>query len=352
MIGNHDRRVIIVGGGIAGLAVARLLSENGLPFTLVERSDKLGGHTKDWACMAVDECKNCFCCLVFDYEDTVASCRNSEILVGYELSSVVSSDSGIQRVKVRQVDSGAEQEIQASALVLAIGFDTFDPVDKGFWGYGQIDGVLTLADLNHIIRSNDLGKLSPVPEGALDVAFFQCIGSRDKSIGANYCSQYCCGSAIRAALKLIHEVPGCNVSIFYIDLQLPGKTTRDLMEEAQEKGVRFLQGVPGEIRPLQEGGLQVISEIDGQNVAERFDRIVLSVGQRPSASAAAISKILGAPLNEFGFFETRTLFDAVRSPANGVYIAGSCSSPASIPDVAVSAGTVVSAIIADIEKAS
>jgi heterodisulfide reductase subunit A2 len=352
MIENDDRRVIIVGGGIAGLAVARLLSENGLPFTLVEKSYELGGHTKNWACMAGDECKNCFCCLVLDYEDSVASCHNSEILLGYELASVINSDSGIQQVKVRQLDTGVEHEIQASALVLAIGFDTFDPVDKGFWGYGQIGGVLTLADLNQIIRSNDLCKLSPVHEAPLKVAFFQCVGSRDKSIGANYCSQYCCGTAIRAALKLIHEVPGCNVSIFYIDLQLPGKTTPALMDEAQAKGVRFLQGVPGEIQPLQEGKLHVISEIDGQTVAEEFDLIVLSVGQRPSASAAVVSKISGAPLNEFGFFETCTLFDAVRSPANGVYIAGSCSSPASIQDVAINAGNVVSAVIADTVKAS
>jgi heterodisulfide reductase subunit A2 len=352
MPGSEEKRVIILGGGVAGLAVARLLSQNNLAFSLIEKTDRLGGHAKQWACMATDECKSCGCCMVYDYEDTVASSSRSEILTEHELAEVIGSEYGIQGVKVQNIKSGAVKIINASSMVIACGFETFDPADKGFWGYGRIEGVITLPDLNRALRSNHLGKSFPDAESQLDIAFFQCVGSRDKSIGADYCSQYCCEAAIRAALKLAHKLPKARISIFYIDLQLAGKTAPALFDEALKKGIRFVQGVPGEILPLKEGGLQIITEIDGQNVVERFDQIALSVGQRPPASAAMISSLTKVPLNKFGFFQTQSDLDTARSVVPGVYLAGSCSGPGSISDISISAGKVASAIIADMKKAN
>jgi len=352
MPASEEKRVIILGGGIAGLAVARLLSQNNLTFSLIEKSDRLGGHVKQWACMATDECKNCGCCMVYDYEDTVASSSRSEILTQHELSEVISSEYGIQGVKVQNIRSGAEKIINACAMVIACGFETFDPVDKGFWGYGRIDGVITLPDLYRALRSNHFEKSFPDGESELDFAFFQCVGSRDKTIGANYCSQYCCEAAIRAALKLAHKLPRARITIFYIDLQLAGKTAPTLLDEALEKGIRFVQGVPGEILPLKEGGLQIITEIDGENVVERFDQIALSVGQRPPASATTLSSLTKVPLNEFGFFQTQSELETARSGVPGVYLAGTCSGPGSISDISTSAGKVASAIIADMKKAN
>lgn len=352
MPASEEKRVVILGGGIAGLAVARLLSRNNLAFSLVEKSDRLGGHVKQWACMATDECKSCGCCMVYDYEDTVASSSRSEILTEHELSEVISSEYGIHGVKVQNIRSGAEKIINASAMVIACGFETFDPVDKGFWGYGRIEGVITLPDLNRALRSNHLEKSFPDGESELDIAFFQCVGSHDKTIGADYCSRSCCEAAIRAALKLAHKLPKARITIFYIDLQLAGKTAPTLLDEALEKGIRFVQGVPGEILPLKEGGLQIITEIDGKNVVERFDQIALCVGQRPPASATMISSLTKVPLNEFGFFQTQSDLDTARSVVQGIYLAGSCSGPGSISDISISAGKVASAIIADMKKAN
>lgn len=183
MPASEEKRVVILGGGIAGLAVARLLSRNNLAFSLVEKSDRLGGHVKQWACMATDECKSCGCCMVYDYEDTVASSSRSEILTEHELSEVISSEYGIHGVKVQNIRSGAEKIINASAMVIACGFETFDPVDKGFWGYGRIEGVITLPDLNRALRSNHLEKSFPDGESELDIAFFQCVGLRQNHWG-------------------------------------------------------------------------------------------------------------------------------------------------------------------------
>ena len=187
MSDHNNGQVVIVGGGIAGLATAKLLSENGIPFAIVERSYKLGGHTKDWACMATDNCNRCHSCAVFDYEDFVTSSPHGEILLRHELFSVTRSTSGLRSVGIRCVDSGAERELPATALVLAVGFEPFDPIEKGFWGYGTVEGVMTLSDLNRLMRLDDLNKLRPDNGGPLNLAFFQCVGSRDKTIGADYC---------------------------------------------------------------------------------------------------------------------------------------------------------------------
>ena len=351
MLTSDERKILVVGGGLAGLAVGKLLSENRIPFALVEKTDKLGGHSQNWACMATEGCLSCQACLVFDYQDEVASSQVGQIYLGHELSHVERSSEGFKKARIRNIKNGQETELEIYSIVIAVGFDIFDPGGKSFWGYGQIDGIMTLADLNSMMRLGEIEKLNPGRKDIVDLAFFQCVGSRDRSIGCNYCSQYCCGAAIRAALKLIHEIREIRCSIFYIDLQLPGKTLPSLLKEARAKGVRFLQGVPGEVWVAKEGKLKVFTEVDGINVVEEFDRIILSVGQQPSSSAARISDITGAPLNVFGFFETRSLTDSARAVVEGIYIAGSCSGPATMSDSVLSAGRVVSAIIADMNEA-
>ncbi|MGC8659596.1 MAG: FAD-dependent oxidoreductase [Desulfomonilaceae bacterium] len=344
------KQVIIVGGGIGGLATAKLLSEQNIPFTLVEKSARLGGHTKDWACMATEVCNSCSCCSVFDFEDFVASSRGSRILIRHELSGVIRSDAGISAVKLQDLDSGTEREIPASSVVIAVGFEPFDPSEKGFWGYGMHRGVMTLVELNNFMRLNEFHQLRRPDGSPANLAFFQCVGSRDKSIGSNYCSQYCCSAAIRAALRCLYEYPDTTISIFYIDLQISGKTGQLLIDEAQKKGVRFVQGVPGEILPLEDGRLQVISQREGSNYTEYFDQVVLSVGQRPAPSNNKISTITGVPLNEFGFLQSKSELDSARTPVSGIYLSGTCSGPATIPDVLLTAGKVVSAILEDTKK--
>ncbi len=351
MLRTDERKIMIIGGGIAGLAVGKSLSDNRIPFVLVEKTDKLGGHSKSWACMATKACLSCHGCLVYDYDDEVSSSQIGQIYLGHELSHVERSSKGIQKVRIRNIQNGDETELEVYSIVIAVGFDVFDPTEKSFWGYGRIDGVMTLADLNILMRLDQTENLNPSQKDSVDLAFFQCVGSRDKSTGCNYCSQYCCGAAIRATLKLIHERPEFHFTIFYIDLQLPGKTLPSLMEEARAKGVSFLQGVPGEISQAEDGKLQVLLEVDGINVAKEFDRIILSVGQQPPSSAALLSHIIGAPLNEFGFFDTGTLADPSRSAVEGVYVVGSCSGPATMEDSVLSAGRVVSAIISDMNEA-
>jgi heterodisulfide reductase subunit A2 len=184
----------------------------------------------------------------------------------------------------------------------------------------------------------------------LSVAFFQCVGSRDAASGGNYCSQYCCEAALRMALKLVHECPGIAVTVFYVDLQVAGKYADDLMARAKRMNVRLRQGIPGEIVQSSENTLDVIVEHQGRNVKESFDRIILSIGQRPPSAMLSLFDRLGIPLNSFGYPESIEVPDNSRTTVPGVYIAGACSGPKGIEQTLEHAGQTSAAIIADLKR--
>ena len=341
--------VIIAGGGIAGLAVAKTLVESGTRCTIVERSPHLGGHVRDWACMATDRCQRCFCCEVEGLIREVRSSDMVEVLTGWEVSAVVPSDGPAKRFSLKETNSGEEVLADASALVLATGFEPYNPAERLLWGHGRLEGVSTLAEVDGLLRKDMLAEFAGDGSG-LDVAFFQCIGSRDAGSGANYCSQYCCKGALRMALKLIHEHPKTTVTLFYIDLQVAGKYADELMEQAKAKNVRLRQGVPGEITKDPENRLEIIVEDQGRNVRECFDRVILSIGQRPRPGTAALADALGVPLNDFGFMEAGATSGGSRTAVSGVYLAGTCAGPKDIERTLEHAGQTVQAILADMRS--
>ncbi|MGC8907784.1 MAG: FAD-dependent oxidoreductase [Desulfomonilaceae bacterium] len=344
---NKSRSIVIIGGGVAGLAVAEALAENDLPCVIVEKEESLGGHVKNWACTATHRCLSCYCCKVDDLVHTVRSSDKITVELGWEVSQLVRNGSKIEKVGLRSTGDAAEKFVDACAVVAAVGFAPYDPSDKFFWGYGRLNGVVTLAELNQWARSGDLSAFVSDESQPLRLAFFQCIGSRDRTIGANYCSEYCCGAALRMALSLRYTHPHWDVALFYIDLQMAGKMANELMKAAQKQGIRLVQGVPGEILQGADISLSVVRTKDGLNAREEFDRIVLSVGQRPAPGIASLAEILGLSLDQFGFISVPRGLRGCRAAAAGVYVAGTCGGPANIQKTLLSAGDAAAAIIAD-----
>jgi heterodisulfide reductase subunit A2 len=340
-----DKPSIIIGGGIAGLAVAKLLADNGMDCIIVEKSDSLGGRVRDWACMATDKCMRCFCCSVEDLVNYAHTSEKIHVRTGWELESIFPSERGARQVSLKRTGTTEEKIEEPAALVIATGFKPYDPCGKILWGHGRMEGVFTLAEVDSLLRVDKLA-LFTGDRDDLRVAFFQCIGSRDASSGGNYCSQYCCKAALRMALKLRHERPEIAVTLFYIDLQVAGKHAGTLLKEAEDKGVRLRQGVPGEIRNSEQV-LDVITESEGRNRKDSFDRVILSVGQRPNAVQQLAES--GLSTDEFGFIQSKGPLDSSRTSVPGVYVAGTCTGPKDIEHTLEHAGQTAEAIMADLE---
>lgn len=347
MIESSEKPVIVIGGGPAGLNVAKGLADNEITSVILERDSQLGGWTNKWPCLATDHCLRCFVCHVNDLKEAVEQSQCVQVLLDSTCSSV-SEETGDFLVTYENLKTGAKDSVGASHIAIATGFEPYDPTEKMFWGYGRLKGVHTLPELSEALRRNDLSTFIGSNTDPLNIAFFQCIGSRDSSINANYCSQYCCKTALKSALKLLNLFPDWNITIFYIDLQIAGKMASQLMGEAVSKGVRLVQGVPGEIALVENHKLEVVVEENGRNTRERFDDIILSVGQRPRKFIPFDSHCIEIKSNESGYLMAADPLAPWASSINGAYLAGSCQGPMDLETTLLHSGQATLAIIKDI----
>ncbi|MEJ2037441.1 MAG: FAD-dependent oxidoreductase, partial [Desulfosarcinaceae bacterium] len=87
-MGAANKQVLVVGGGVAGMAAARTLDQYGFKVHLVEKDDHLGGHAVKWACMATDECRNCGACLSVELADRMQYCSNTQVYLNTDIESL------------------------------------------------------------------------------------------------------------------------------------------------------------------------------------------------------------------------------------------------------------------------
>ncbi|MEA1968634.1 MAG: FAD-dependent oxidoreductase [Thermodesulfobacteriota bacterium] len=365
---NQTGKVMVVGGGIAGLTAAWELSRQNINVELVEKSCFLGGHSIGFTCKATDKCQQCGACSV---EQMLANVVNEplinvhlrtevkkmeksagfkallvkssldtdtpEVLTGFsrhnsplyvETSQTMEgTPEGVENI----ANMGTEAEIVIDAVILATGYSPFDPEQKSTYGYGKWENVITGMELENMLREKSIlvrpsdGK---VPE---KIAFIQCVGSRDERLGHLWCSEVCCAYAMRMAANIKFNSQDTEISIFYIDIQNTGKEF-PLFYEKIKSDVRFVRTIPVDIYPLENARLELrhMAEDEGTPASEEYDLVVLSVGIMPGADTAGISEIFDIPVNEDGFLDNKI--------NQGVFVAGTAAGPGSIADTIADSG--------------
>lgn len=340
---NHPN-VIVVGGGIAGTTVAGAVADLGMDVTLVERDGWLGGHAAHWACMATDECARCSACLVQEQISRISAHPAIEIMLGARVAEfegkagdfriTLEPEPVSQKLRPPWQDwvLGERRTVPCQAVVLATGSQPYDPTDNPLLGYGHFDGVITTRDLDDLLRRDDLATFAPEGDAPLRVAFIQCVGSRDRKSGREYCSQFCCRTTIRLVQRLKYLRPAVEATVFYIDLQIMSKEFGAFYDRVRDQ-VQFVQGVPAEVcRGESDGTLRVYSVAPGadRTNAFEFDRVVLAIGLVPPDSQRSLAQIMGLDLNEFGYFGKSGLDTSLEASRPGVYLAGACGGPSDI----------------------
>ena len=224
-----------------------------------------------------------------------------------------------------------EQELSVDAIIVATGFDVFNAREKGSLGYGRYPNVLTGLDLEQIFNREGYLRLSTNGKEPKNIAFIQCVGSRDE--GHGYCSQVCCKYAMKLAGLIKYQSPDTQVTIFYIDLQTAGKGFAQFYEEYKES-IRFVRGVPVEVLQTASGDLEVRFEdiSQGKVCRDTFDLVVLSVGISPGKNSWDLARILGINLADDGFFDTKDSLSSNETNVDGIFLAGTCQGPKDIPD--------------------
>jgi heterodisulfide reductase subunit A len=226
--------VLVIGGGPAGLEAARGVADLGARVVLVEERDRLGGTP------VFEQ----YAALTHGFQDAEEVMdRIVRAVVGHPgvevrlRSKVVSCEGqvGSFRVGVQRLEDGAPATVEAGAIIVATGFQHFDPGrETQVYGYYEYPDVITLADTEAMLKAKRFVRPSTglPPER---VCFIQCVGSRDRQIGNEYCSKVCCGIASKQAIEIRQQVPQCKVYIFYIDMRMYGYWENEIYWPAQEQ---------------------------------------------------------------------------------------------------------------------
>jgi heterodisulfide reductase subunit A-like polyferredoxin len=264
-------------------------------------------------------CLNCgYCCECFQ---CVEACK----------AGAVTLETHSQRPETLSINVGS--------VILAPGFQAFDPDQFDTYHYAACPNVVTSMEFERILSATGpfQGHLQRPSDGRepRKIAWLQCVGSRDiNRCDHSYCSSVCCMYAIKeAVIAKEHAEHDLDAAIFFIDMRTHGKDFEKYYERARdEQGVRFIRS---RIHSISEDAdtrdlILEYADEEGQIKVETFDLVVLSVGLETPKSLMDTANRLGVELDGDDFVETGT-FSPVETSRKGVYVCGAFQEPKDIP---------------------
>jgi len=337
--------ILVIGGGPAGLEAARSVGDMGHPVILVEKRDFLGG-------MPIAE----------HYSGITPDGRDAETAMG-ELINAVRQNKNIQvraagevvaaqgeppNLKVTLKTAKGQEHLDVGAVIVATGFQHFDPGrETQMYGYYEFDDVITLTDAEAMLKAKKFVRPSD-GKAPKQVCFIQCVGSRDRQIGNQWCSKVCCGVASQESIEIRKLLPDCRVFIFYIDMRMYGFWEDDIYWKAQEQHkVNYVRGIVTEI--TKRGDQLVVKGEDttaGRPMEVPMDMVILSVGMEPSEGTLQMAKLFKLPLEHHGWIETvGGALSTVTTSRPGIFAVGAATGPADLEDsVSTGAAAAVKAL--------
>lgn len=312
--------VLVAGGGITGIQTALDLSQLGLDVTLLEKEEELGGKLRKLS-------------KLFPKEESAKELLDAKLSQLESKGNIkIKTKTGIEKVETKpsgyQITlKGEGSSPEVGAVVLATGFDPFDPTPIEEYGYGRLKDVITAFELEEMLKGEKVARPS---DGSTPnkITFLQCVGSRDRKTN-RYCSSFCCTYAIKEALALKKLNPQYEVSIMYMDIRTP-YLYEHLYTEAREKGIKFIRSRSSGVSE-KDGRLDLDIENTLTRESETFpsELVILSIGGIPSASTTQLANQFKLQLSDQGFFKVEEA--PVKTTAEGVFIAGAASGLKDIP---------------------
>jgi heterodisulfide reductase subunit A len=385
-----NKKVMVIGGGIAGLTAAWELSRFHIDVELIEKTPFLGGYAIRYGCKATDQCLQCGACTVEAMLKNVVE----EPKIKVHLTTEVEKINRKKRISVHLKKSSYQPEpitggvirgysknnfplhvivdkkkceenpdavpvgavelgtmgfggkIDVDAVILASGFHPFDAEKKGTYGYKKFSNVINGLDLEFLMREHGAAVKPSDGKTAEKIAFIQCVGSRDERLGNLWCSQVCCPYALRMAEKTKHLNPDAEITVFYMDIQNVGKDYSGFYKKCKTD-FRFIRNIPVDVFPMGNGSLSMryLNEADGLCMNEEFDLVVLSVGIMPGPDNRSLSDVFGLTLNEDGFFAGMDKLNTTSTLKDGIFLAGTVTGPKNIADSKAHAGQAAGEVI-------
>ena len=245
-------------------------------------------------------------------------------------------------------DQDKNLEFSAGAVVLATGFDNADISGLDNLGYSLIDDVYTMQEFDRIVSSNGpyAGTLQ-LKNGGMpsSAAIINCAGSLSEE-GLPYCSGICCMTALKAANLIRHQAPEAKIYNIHDRIVLNGVDQHNFFEKEKQDGTEFIRS--GNLQAVQvkkENGRISVSGEDFETL--NVDMVILSTGMKAAADNQMFAEMLHLDLDNLGFYKAdHTVLHTTGTSSDGVYSAGSCSSPCSTGDAVTRAQACAGDILA------
>ncbi len=245
-------------------------------------------------------------------------------------------------------------ELDFDTIVVATGYDMFDPVLKPEFGYRTYPEVITTLEFERLVSASGptAGVISINGRTPHKVVFIQCVGSRDRSLGLSNCSRVCCMAVAKQAHLTHQRLTDAEITVFYMDVRAFGKGYEEFYDRVRQEGVIYRRGNPSEIyRRGEHVVVQVEDTLLSEQIEVEADLVVLAVGMLPREDAGQIVGILGISNGTDGYFnEAHPNFRTVESNVSGIYLAGCCQGPKDIPDTVAHAKAAASAAMILLRK--
>lgn len=353
---------LILGGGIGGLYAALQLADSGYPVIVATDEAAIGGK------LAAGDLPGSEAACIWDKALAIpalhlgGSLHAAPAVLG-PLVLRVSRHPNIQLHKQAKLlsikgsvgdftaglgEAGTGRpltKVNAGAVILATGFAMADASLQGEYGYGRYRNVVTSLELEQLLAAGRRRRGIERPSDgrpAGNIAFIQCVGSRNMAAGYDYCSAICCMFTAKEAILLRELDEKAGVSVFYMDTRACGKNFDDFLLQAQKMGTRYMRSLPADIKedPVTENLSFKYFEAQTER-QEEFDLVVLATGVRPAAGLEETAGILGVALDDYGFVATNQFYPVLTNRP-GVFAVGGSQGPLEISETMALAGSAAS----------
>ncbi len=235
-------------------------------------------------------------------------------------------------------------QLKVGAIILAPGYEVYDPRLRGDYGYGAIENVVTSLDFERLLCATGPHEgeiLRPSDKKhPHKIAWIHCVGSRQVLAGTNsYCSSVCCSYIQKQVILAKDHDADTEAVIFHNDIRSYGKDfERFYTRAAHLPGVKFIRSyvsIGREIPETKNVTIRFATDANGVQ-EEEFDLVVLGVGLAPPTKVERLARQLGIELNAHGFCTTDPT-NPIQTTRPGIFVGGAFQGPMDIPESVVSA---------------
>ncbi len=313
-----NNKVVVIGGGPAGMAAAGKLQDFGYDVVVIEKKAEVGGHLNKWYKVFPD---------FTDASEIVANLKQdlgrTRILNNATVTRIEGSAPNFK------VTASTGEEIDAEAILVATGFKHFDATFKEEYGYGIYDNCITSVELDAMLKAQSVKTRNG--KAPKKVAMVHCVGSRDEKVNNNYCSRVCCTNGIKVAIEIKQQNPDCEIYCLYMDIRVFGRGYEELYRTSQQNyGVQFLRGRLSEAGEKNDGSLLLRLEdtLTAKPMRLTVDLLVLMVGMEGNAELADVA---GLTVGCDRFYATaHQQYANNASHRKGIFLAGAATGPKAI----------------------